>query len=59
MQAFAYLGMEGIGKYKSKYVIESVTNTKRKILVEGENVYKKNYVAQTIDEYIFWIALKV
>ena len=44
--------MEGIGKYKSKYVIESVTNTKRKILVEGENVYKKNYVVQTIDEYV-------
>lgn len=52
LQAITFLGMEGIGKYKSKYVVEYVTNTKRKILVEGNNVYKQNYVVQTVSEYV-------
>jgi hypothetical protein len=52
LQAFTYLGMEGLGKYKSKYVIEAVTNTKRKIIVEGNNVYKRRFLVQTLDEYV-------
>lgn len=27
VQAFAYLGMEGIGKNKSRFAVEAVTNT--------------------------------
>lgn len=52
LQAFAYLGMQGIGKYRSRYVIEHVTNTQRDIVVEGDQVYKKNYVVQTVEEYV-------
>jgi hypothetical protein len=52
LQAFTYLGMEGLGKYKSKYAIEAVTNTKRKIIVEGNNVYKRRFIVQTLEEYV-------
>jgi hypothetical protein len=52
LQAFTYLGMEGVGKYKSRYIIEAVTNSKRNIVVEGNNVYKNNFIVQTVDEYV-------
>lgn len=52
LQAFTYLGMEGIGKHKSKYILEYVTNTQRNLLVKGDVVYKQNYVVQTVAEYV-------
>ena len=52
LQALACLGMQGLGKYRSRYVIECVTNTQRAIVVEGDRVYKRNYVVQTVEEYV-------
>lgn len=52
LQAFTYLGMEGIGKNKSKFVVTSVHNTTNKILFEGSNVYMENYHIQTVLEYV-------
>jgi hypothetical protein len=52
LQAFTYLGMEGLGKYKSKFTIACVTNTKRDIIVQGNNVYKSQYIIQTVGEYV-------
>ncbi len=52
LQAFIHLGMEGIGKYGSKFIVDSVTNTQRKILMDGGNIYIKNYMIQTVAEYV-------
>lgn len=52
MQAFASLGMEGLGKHRARFAIESVTNTDRKVLVEGNNIYKENYKIRTVEEYV-------
>lgn len=52
MQALSYLGMEGIGKYQSKFMIESVTNTNREILAEHDNIYIENYMIRTVAQYV-------
>ena len=52
LQAFAYLGMEGLGKHRAKYIVESVANTQNMKLVEGDSVYKKNYKVHTVAEYV-------
>lgn len=52
LQAFTELGKEGIGKYKSKYIIEKVTNTQNKVLMENGTVLKNQYEIQTVAEYV-------
>lgn len=52
MQALSYLGIEGIGKYQSKFIIESVTNTNREMLVEHDSIYIKNYIIRTVAQYV-------
>ena len=52
LQAFSYLGMEGLGKNSSKFVVSSVYNTRNKIIFENNNVYMENYHIQTVWEYV-------
>lgn len=51
MQAFAYLGMEGLGKNKARFSIVSVTNSRCEKLVEGSRIYKSRFTVQTLEEY--------
>lgn len=52
MQAFAYLGMEGLGKNKARFSIASVTNSQCEKLVEGSRIYKSKFTVQTLEEYV-------
>ncbi len=52
MQAFAYLGTEGLGKYKARFSIASVTNSRCEKLVEGNRIYKNSFTIQTLEEYV-------
>ena len=54
MQALYALGMQGVGKYNSRFQIVSVTNTKKETILEGNNIYMKNYEIQKISDYVLY-----
>lgn len=51
IEAFRALGKEGIGKNHSKFQIVSVTDTRRKIFLEGDVRNRKQYPLYTLGEY--------
>ena len=52
LQAFTYLGIEGIGKNHSKFIILQITNSKNKVIYEDNRVYMENYTIQKVIEYV-------
>ncbi|MDO5133445.1 MAG: CRISPR system precrRNA processing endoribonuclease RAMP protein Cas6 [Eubacteriales bacterium] len=52
LQAFYYLGMQGLGAQHIPFRVKYVTNTKRQKIVEGTNVYKEYYQVRTVEEYV-------
>lgn len=54
MQALYALGMQGVGKYNSRFQIVSVTNTKKEPILEENNIYMKNYEIQKISDYVIY-----
>ena len=52
LDAFFRLGMMGIGKNKSKFSIVSVTNSKGKEILRGNNVVMSEYKVLTVNDYI-------
>lgn len=52
MQAFAYLGMDGLGKNKARFSIASVTNSQCEKLMEGSRTDNKYFKVQTLAEYV-------
>lgn len=52
LNAFYALGRNGLGTEKSRFQIVSVTNIRGKPIVEGENVYMKNYTIERVTDCI-------
>lgn len=52
MQALYALGMQGLGKNHSPFQIVSVTNTKKNPILDGNNIYMKNYEIQMVSDYV-------
>ena len=52
LMAFYMLGMNGIGKYNSRFRIDKVLNEWQDTIVEGSNVYMQNYRIDMISNYI-------
>lgn len=52
LQAVCQLGAAGLGKEHSRYDIISITNTKGRELLEGQNVLMERYEIQTIGDYV-------
>ena len=52
LQAFHYLGMQGLGKNHVPFRVKQVTNSKGEILVDGNNVFKENYKVMCLEEYV-------
>lgn len=54
LNALHALGMSGLGNNKSRYRIISVRNIYREQILEGNNIYMKNYRWQRLGDYIDW-----
>lgn len=54
LDAFYRLGLYGIGKNHSKYDIISVTNTKKKSILIGNDIHMDNYTTMTIRDYVVY-----
>lgn len=54
LNALHALGMSGLGNNESHYRIVSVRNIYREQILEGNNIYMKNYRWQTLGDYIDW-----
>lgn len=52
LQALAMLGMNGIGKYKSRFVISEIKNAFGDSLLSDGNIDMRYYRIQTIEQYI-------
>lgn len=52
LQAFQYLGYQGIGKEKAKFRIIHVTNSKRQDILDGQNVFMERVATQRIADYV-------
>lgn len=52
VQAIQLLGMNGIGKYESKFQIIRIENTRRKQILDGNHIYMKNYQIETLSDYV-------
>lgn len=53
MQALYALGMEGLGKYRGRFHIISVTNSRKEILLDQNGkIYMENYKIQTVKDYV-------
>ena len=52
LQAVCQLGAAGLGKERARYDIASVTNTRGRELLEGQNVLMERYEVQTIGDYV-------
>ena len=52
MSALYALGMNGIGKERSRFEIVSVTNTKGRELLRGNDIAMAEYKVETISDYI-------
>ena len=59
LQAFQLLGMNGIGKNHSKYVIRSIRNSLNEDLLVDGQIYMKNFKLLTIWDYIEYRKPKV
>ncbi len=52
LQAFAYLGMAGLGKYRSKFRVAEVRNTAGECLVQNNEVDMGKYRIQSLENYV-------
>lgn len=53
LQAFYALGMCGIGKYKSRFQVASVANSKKESILEGNNdIYMQRYQVMNVADYV-------
>ena len=52
MNAFFALGESGLGKEKSRFQIVSVTNSRKETILDGKDVYMREYRIQTVKEYV-------
>ena len=52
LQAFQYLGYQGLGKEKAKFKIVRVTNSKLQNILDGQNVYMERVTTQRIADYV-------
>lgn len=52
LQAFHYLGMQGLGKHHLPFRIRCVTNSTGRVVVEGSNVYKENLQIMQVEDYV-------
>ncbi|WP_031556036.1 CRISPR system precrRNA processing endoribonuclease RAMP protein Cas6 [Oribacterium sp. FC2011] len=59
LQAFQYLGMSGIGKDKSKFIVSEVTNSKGKIIFDGTMVHMNALETMSIREYVDYRCKKI
>ncbi|MDE6435261.1 MAG: CRISPR system precrRNA processing endoribonuclease RAMP protein Cas6 [Lachnospiraceae bacterium] len=52
LQALYTLGMCGIGVNHAKFIIESIKNTCFQDILDGNDIFMKNYQVQTISHYV-------
>lgn len=52
VQAIQLLGMNGIGKYESKFQILRIENTRRKQILDGNQIYMENYTVEILSDYV-------
>ena len=52
LQAFYYLGMQGLGSERVPFRVLHVTNTKRELIVEDSNIYKEHLRILQLSEYV-------
>lgn len=52
LHALAMLGVQGIGKRKSHFVITKITNSKQKTLLANGDIYMGNYKVETLKDYV-------
>lgn len=52
LQAFYYLGMQGLGSERVPFRVHHVTNTTRELIVEGSNIYMENFHILKLADYV-------
>lgn len=52
LQAFYMLGQEGLGEGRAKYLITSVTNTNREVIVKDTMIDMSRYQVRNLNEYV-------
>lgn len=52
LQAFYYLGMQGLGSERVPFRVLHVTNTKRELIVEDSNIYKEHLQILQLSDYV-------
>ena len=52
VQALHLLGMNGLGKYESKFQIVRIENTRRQQILEGNSIFMENYKVETLADYV-------
>ena len=54
LQAFQYLGYQGLGREKAKFRIIRVMNSKLQNILDGQNVYMERVTTQRIGDYVVY-----
>ena len=52
LQAFYYLGMQGLGNERVPFRVHHVTNTTRELIVEGSDIYMENFHILKLADYV-------
>lgn len=52
LQALYALGMQGIGKHKSRFEICLVQNTRRQTILQGDYVFMENFKVEKLSDYV-------
>ena len=52
LQAFHYLGLQGLGKDHVPFRVKRVTNSRGKVVVEGNDVFRENIEIMLLSDYV-------
>lgn len=52
VHAFSYLGIQGLGKNHVPFSVRSVTNSRRQIVIDGNNIYKERLQIMMVADYV-------
>ena len=58
LQAFYMLGQEGLGEGRARYLVSSVTNTNREVIVDGTMIDMSRYRIRSLNEYVDYRILR-
>ena len=58
LQAFYMLGQEGLGEGRARYLVSSVTNTNREVIVDGTMIDMSRFQVRRLNEYVDYRILR-